>query len=56
MNEKQLGIDPICKIKSKSNDQTNHVLRLVNDFEDIYERARNVMEQRVERAADRLSA
>lgn len=54
--EMRLGIDPIYKIKSESNDPTDQVQKPVNDFVDVNERSRNVMKQRVEHAANRLSA
>ena len=53
--EMRLGVDPVFGLSEPPNDPKDQVLKLVQDLEDLYERARDQMSLRAERAANRLS-
>lgn len=50
-----LGVDLITKIKCDSSDPTDHIIRLITDLMDVYERARSITDVRAENSANRLS-
>ena len=51
----RLGVDLVFGLSEPPNDPKDQVLKLVQDLEDLYERARDQMSLRAERAANRLS-